>query len=260
MRRMKRWIATALSGIILFSTGSIGFRAEAIMIEPYTEFSRTVAGEGMVLLKNDIPEGMDTKALPFVKGEKIALYGGKKSAEDYQAGGGGSGVVRTPYKASMLDGMELKEREGKVVLDDEQRINYWTGTQPTQEQIARAAETSDTAIAFISRYSEEGRDRPLEGDYYLTAEEKERLQTLRQHFKKLVVVLNIGAVMDTSWFMGDDPECPAFWAGMPLPTFCAGTSIPPANWWIPLRRITPIICPTATLKTRRLQLMKKISL
>lgn len=68
--------------------------------------SRKAATEGMVLLKNE------NNALPFKKGEKIALFG--KAVIEYIKGGGGSGDVNCPYVRNIADGFKEKERDGKV--------------------------------------------------------------------------------------------------------------------------------------------------
>lgn len=74
----------------------------------HIELSRKVAADGMVLLKNN------GNALPLKRGEHIALFG--KSAVDYFKGGGGSGDVYTRYIRNILDGLRIKEKEGKLCL------------------------------------------------------------------------------------------------------------------------------------------------
>ena len=56
--------------------------------------SRKAAADGMVLLKNS------DNALPFARGEKIALFG--KATIEYIKGGGGSGDVHCPYIRRMV--------------------------------------------------------------------------------------------------------------------------------------------------------------
>ena len=72
----------------------------------HIELSRKAAGEGMVLLKN---EG---SLLPFCKGQKLAVFG--KAAVDYVKGGGGSGDVTVAYTRNLMEGLRIKEQEGKV--------------------------------------------------------------------------------------------------------------------------------------------------
>ena len=76
--------------------------------EDHLALARRAAAEGMVLLKN---EG---HLLPFKRGTRLAVFG--KAQADYVKGGGGSGDVTTAYSRSLLDGLRLKEQEGKVSL------------------------------------------------------------------------------------------------------------------------------------------------
>ena len=68
--------------------------------------SRKAAADGMVLLKNK------NSALPFKRGEKVALFG--KATIEYIKGGGGSGDVHTPYIRNIYDGFTEKQKDGKV--------------------------------------------------------------------------------------------------------------------------------------------------
>ena len=69
--------------------------------------------------------------------------------------------------------------------------------EKAEEDIAEAA--CDTAVFVISRDSSEGRDRkPEKGDYYLTDEEDAILDIITGKFEKVIVLLNVGAVIDMS--------------------------------------------------------------
>ena len=74
----------------------------------HIELSRRAATEGMVLLKNE------NKTLPLKQGQKIALFG--QASLNYIKGGGGSGDVYCKYVRNVYEGMEIKEKEGKVSL------------------------------------------------------------------------------------------------------------------------------------------------
>ena len=55
----------------------------------------------------------------------------------------------------------------------------------------------------ICRFSEESYDRkgiPGDGDFYLTKEEQNLVDTVTANFAHVVVVLNVGGMVDTSWF------------------------------------------------------------
>ena len=76
--------------------------------EEHIALSRCAAAEGMVLLKNE------NGVLPVRKGTRAALFG--KAGADYVKGGGGSGDVTVAYIRNLIDGMRIKEQEGKVLL------------------------------------------------------------------------------------------------------------------------------------------------
>lgn len=177
----------------------------------HIQMSREAAAEGMVLLKNE------SRILPFSQGTKLALFG--KASVDYVKGGGGSGDVTVDYIRSLQEGLECKEKEGKVQilasLGDFYRKNvreqYQKGILPGQtaepeipEELLREAKAwADAAVISICRFSGEGWDRkgiPGDGDFYLTREEQKMVDTVTANFEKIIVVLNVGGVVDTSWF------------------------------------------------------------
>ncbi len=183
---------------------------------------RELAGECLVLLEND-------GTLPVRDIGRIALYG--NGARHTVKGGGGSGEVNTRNDINICDGLEAAgfEIASKGWLDRydanyDDAINAYISTvesiaeergvpvtsvyfeispeapqmpEITEEDFAEAA--CDTAIFVISRDSSEGRDRtPSKGDYYLTDEEDSNLDFLTHHFDKVIVLLNVGAVIDMS--------------------------------------------------------------
>jgi beta-glucosidase len=179
--------------------------------------SRKAATEGMILLKNS------GHALPFTgKIKNIALFGNTS----YQAyiGGAGSGFVAVAYSINLLDGLINAGYSVDDALKDKY-INYMKQNAPTGgDMIAnmmggkkRAAEMEvtdstarkmadkfDIAIYTIGRNSGEGEDRKLEDDYNLSSTELSSINNISNAFhhlgKKIVVVLNIGGVIETaSW-------------------------------------------------------------
>ena len=202
----------------------------------HLELSRQVASEGMVLLKNE------DHVLPLKKGTKVALFG--KGTADYVKGGGGSGDVTVPYLRSLHQGMQIKQKEGKVeILESladfyEQNVarQYEGGAAPGMtvepvvpaELLEEAKAFTDTAIISICRFSGEGWDRKtvLTGNYQLSAEEQKMfdlsaklfengdfcltqaeqkmIRLVTENFAKVIVVLNIGGVMETEWFRAND--------------------------------------------------------
>lgn len=183
--------------------------------EEHIQLSRQAAAEGMVLLKNE--GGL----LPFERGSGIALFG--KAQIDYVRGGGGSGEVTTSYTRNIYEGMKIKETEGKLrVLDSlsafyEENVKkqYADGREngKTIEPeipaglLAEARRFTDTAVITICRFSGEGWDRkgiPGDGDFYLSPEEQAMVEKVTAVFPRVAVVLDVGGMVDTSWFRGND--------------------------------------------------------
>ncbi|MBQ0125424.1 MAG: glycoside hydrolase family 3 C-terminal domain-containing protein [Clostridiales bacterium] len=181
--------------------------------------AREAAIEGMVLLQND-------GALPL-HNKRVALYGA--GARMTVKGGYGSGEVRDRYSISIAEGLE---NEGFEILtkawldgydkyyadtyeayrqDAEKRVEgirdfhqilrtvppfvHPTGMPVSDTDIADC----DTAIYVLSRQAGEGHDRHTEkSDYYLSDVEEENLRFLREHYKKLVLIVNVGGFIDLS--------------------------------------------------------------
>lgn len=202
----------------------------------HIELSRQAAAEGMVLLKNE------KRVLPFSKGQKLALFG--KGTIDYVKGGGGSGDVTVAYVRNLYEGLKIKEQEGKVQIYEpaaefykkEVRRQYEEGAVPgmtvepeiPEELLKGARAYTDTAVISICRYSGEGWDRKsvLEpsgkeenqeealvkrsaqiferGDFCLSNAEHKMVKTVQQTFPKVAVVLNVGGMVDTTWFKNED--------------------------------------------------------
>lgn len=205
--------------------------------EEHVLLSKEAAKEGMVLLKNE------KKVLPLTKGSKVALFG-KGIFDYVKGGGGSGDVhsayVRNLYEGlqQFQDEVTLYEP-----LCDFYRKNvaeqYAGGAVPgmtvepaiTVEQVREARDFADTALIIISRFSGEGWDRSSiewdgeynpwktepgtsmpavsarifpKGDFYLTAEEEEMIEKVKAEFDRIVVVLNIGGIMDTSWIKKDE--------------------------------------------------------
>ena len=183
----------------------------------HIEFSRKAAGEGMVLLKNE------NKTLPLEKGTKIAIFG--KAQIDYVRGGGGSGVVYSEYERNIYEGFKIKEEEGKVQIfhklskfyEENMQMGqmdnlptwYRTNVVPgkgaesevPEDLVKEACEFADTAIVTICRYSGEGWDRSSgKRDFYLSDEEAKIVETACNNFDTVIVLLNVGGMIDTQWF------------------------------------------------------------
>ena len=201
-KSFKKYLALIM---VLVFTLSV-FPVASVMATPLEgnpELAREVSPEGMVLLENH--------ALPLSRGQKVAIFGSGQI--DYVKGGGGSGNVNAPYIVNILQGLKNKENEGKIEIYkpladayEEYFASGNSGQMPlTDELINGAADFCDTAIVVIHRYSTEGSDRSAtKGDFYLSDVEVSMLDRVAEAFDKVIVVLNIGAVIDTSWI--DDYE------------------------------------------------------
>jgi len=182
----------------------------------HAKISRQAANEGMVLLKNK------SGTLPLTNGKKVALFG--NTAYDMIAGGTGSGNVNKPYLVSLDQGMAsagftvdnaLADAYRKYLADAKAkrpRPRGFSFSAPPPipempidpETMAHKAESSDLAIITIGRNAGEGADRKIENDFMLSDAEKDLIQTVSTAFhgkgKKLVIVLNIGGVIEVaSW-------------------------------------------------------------
>ncbi|WP_204122887.1 glycoside hydrolase family 3 protein [Lacticaseibacillus mingshuiensis] len=185
----------------------------------HADLARRLAREGMVLLKND------DNALPLTDGVKLAVFGTNQF--DYVKGGGGSADVVAPYAHGLNDGLAEKEAAGQLSVfaplsdfyresvQTQRAANIEVGrtTQPALDPalIEAAARFTDTAIITIGRFSGEGNDRQLkpgDGDYYLAPEEDAMVAAATVNFAHVIVVLNVGGVVDTNWFK-DDPRIQA---------------------------------------------------
>ena len=178
----------------------------------HIRLSRQAAADGMVLLKNE------ENLLPLKRGSRVALLG--KASVDYVKGGGGSGDVTVAYVRNLCDGMEEKAAEGKVQVFEPLHAFYrenvaqqrQAGCQPgyTAEPelpktlLDQAAAECEVAVVSICRFSREDFDRkgePDDGDFYLSPGEQKLIRDASAAFSRIVVVLNVGGMVDSSWFI-----------------------------------------------------------
>ena len=193
--------------------------------EEHIALSCHAAEEGMVLLKN---EG---GILPFEKGTRVALLG--KGTFDYVKGGGGSGDVTVSHTVNLYDGLirtGYVETEEKTVQFYRRYVQdqYRAGCEPglvaepelPDELLSLARAFTDTAVISISRFSGEGWDRSVQGkqppvgrglaaqstglfergDFYLSDAESAMVKKVTAAFPRVVVVLNVGGMVDSEWF------------------------------------------------------------
>src|SRR5450830_1388073 len=157
------------------------------------QLSKEAATQGMVLLENL------NGALPMASSGNVALFG--VGAYATVKGGTGSGAVNNRYTISVRDGFEAA---GYTVTTSDA---YWEAMSTTRVEQALTAESvaptapTDTAIFVVARNSGEGSDRSSgAGDYLLTDVERADLALIGQTYDNVVVVLNVGGIVDTSFF------------------------------------------------------------
>lgn len=189
-------------------------------LKAHAAVARKGATEGMVLLKNS------GATLPLAGG-KAALFG--IGSYETVAGGTGSGHVNKAYIVNMDEGLEAAGIELVGELRDmyksysefahnrrkaERDLSWWEvlGTElvpeleVSQKCIERSADKADFAIVTIRRNAGEGADRTITDDFNLSTEETRMINQISTAFhaagKKVIVVLNIGGVIETASWAG----------------------------------------------------------
>ena len=187
-------------------------------LEEHAKITRNSASEGMVLLKNE-------NMLPFKEVKNIALIG--STSYNFISGGTGSGDVDEAYTVALDEalknaGYELN-KDALQAYEEHQAKNTYKKPQGTIEVLKammnpyspenfdystkllkKVAKTSDIAVITIGRNSGEGFDRVEKDDFKMTDQEIQMIQNTCKEFhalnKKVLVVLNVGGVVETaSW-------------------------------------------------------------
>jgi beta-glucosidase len=173
--------------------------------------TRQAAAEGCVLLKND-------GALPLERSDPIAVLG-RCQYDWFFVGYGSGGDVRSPYKTNLLDGLRAAGANlfeplaakyealcnSKKYAAEKGYWGHWPQSRPefTDElavEIAAAFRECNTALVVIGRAAGESADlAPGKGGWLLTDAERAMLDIACRYFKKTVVVLNVGSLIDLSW-------------------------------------------------------------
>lgn len=182
-----------------------------VPLEGFADFSRKVAAEGAVLLKN---EG---QVLPLQARDTVSVFG-RTQINYYRSGTGSGGSVHVSHTTNLLGGL----REKSIAMNEELAAAYekWIEQNPfdnggggwaaepwhqkemplTDELVSAARHTSDKAIVIIGRTAGEDQDNADEsGSYRLTAEEQAMLKLVTAYFDQTVVVLNVSNIIDMSW-------------------------------------------------------------
>ncbi|MDQ6419671.1 glycoside hydrolase family 3 N-terminal domain-containing protein [Paenibacillus sp. LHD-117] len=208
------------------------------LFDESNSLARKTAADAMVLLKNNnnllpLAEGSNVGLITSSNLKGRGGFGDNAitSSDFVSRGGGSAGVYFDPTHASVVSLEDALQEKFTVtnadnVKDIKQAAGYtknlsytstsgrvtginltYTGTfdQATLDASAASlAASSNYGIYVVSRQTGEGADNALTGNdgYYLTTEEEKTLKAYSDAFhaqgKKLIVLLNIGAALDTT--------------------------------------------------------------
>lgn len=188
-------------------------------LKAHAEVTRQSATEGMVLLKNS------SSTLPLTNEKKASVFG--ITAYDFIAGGTGSGDVNKAYTIDLMTGLN----NAGITVDDKLADVYlkykafqesieaavprtgwfWGKAQLPEFAVSKKiindqAQKSDIAIITLGRQAGEGSDRKEANDFNLTDIEQQLISDVCNAFhannKKVVVILNMGNVIETASWKG----------------------------------------------------------
>lgn len=192
----------------------------------YLDTARKTVAEGCVLLKND------NKALPFEKDCRISVFG-RIQKHYYKSGTGSGGMVNVTKVTNIMDGLResgaVRINEKLVAVYDEWEKTHpydagtgWGNENWSQEEmplddsvVSEAAAGSDAAVIVIGRTAGEDRDSSCTGgSFLLTDIEEQMLEKVCKAFKRVVVLLNVGGIIDMSFVEKYDPAAVMYvWQG-----------------------------------------------
>lgn len=193
--------------------------------DKYLKTAAQVVSEGIVMLKNE------HQALPLKPDEEIALFG-RIQFHYYKSGTGSGGMVNVSKVTNIVDGLQESgiklnqelldvyhkwDNENPFDLGDGWGKEPWSQKEmPLEDSLAaRAAKRCQTAIAVIGRTAGEEQDNSLtEGSFLLSSDEKQMLTTVRRHFSKMIVLLNVGNIIDMNELLEIAPDAILYvWQG-----------------------------------------------
>ena len=206
-------LADKFSGTSLSQESNVPV-GERYVTQGLPELIRQAGADGGVLLKND-------GVLPLKSNDKVAVFG-RCQIDYFYVGYGSGGDVKPPYKVNFLQAMQEAEKQGKFSLNNNLAGKYaewgarkenlpfdgWWGHWPMNYPempldktiVEESANQSNVAIIVIGRAAGEDRENTLEkGSYYLTDEERKMLDLVTDTFKKVVVIMDCGNLMDMAW-------------------------------------------------------------
>ncbi len=191
----------------------------------YEAKATEAVAEGIVLLENK------GDVLPLDKSEPIAVFG-RIQLDYYKSGTGSGGMVNVSHVINIPEGLEMRGAAPDAELL--QIYRDWTAEHPfdrgvtwggepwCQEEMPLSdtlaesvAKRCRTAVCVIGRTAGEEMDNSrTEGSWFLTAGEKDMLRTVRKAFDRMVVVLNVGNIIDMGFVCEIAPDAVLYaWQG-----------------------------------------------
>lgn len=173
----------------------------------YLDTAAKMVSEGIVMLKNN------NNALPLDTDKEVAVFG-RIQFHYYKSGTGSGGMVNVTKVVNILDGLiDNGVKVNEKLLDTYRKWDKenpfdlgegWGGEPWSQKEmpldeglVKETAKSCETAIVIIGRTAGEEQDNRLEaGSYLLSDDEIEMLTVVRKHFKKVVLLLNVGNIID----------------------------------------------------------------
>ncbi|MDE5854976.1 MAG: glycoside hydrolase family 3 C-terminal domain-containing protein, partial [Ruminococcus sp.] len=193
--------------------------------DKYLKIASDTVAEGIVMLKND------NSALPLKKDETVSVFG-RIQLHYYKSGTGSGGMVNVSKVTNIVDGLleagvKLNEELLDVYKKWDEKNPYDLGTgwgaepwsqveMPLDDDLVKkSAENGDTAIVIIGRTAGEEQDVKYEaGSFLLTDLEKQMLVKVRGVFKKVIVLLNVGGLIDINFIEDCKPDALLYvWQG-----------------------------------------------
>lgn len=173
----------------------------------YLDTAAKMVSEGIVMLKNE------NNALPLDTDKEVAVFG-RIQFHYYKSGTGSGGMVNVTKVVNILDGLiDNGVKVNEKLLDTYRKWDKenpfdlgegWGGEPWSQKEmpldeglVKETAKSCETAIVIIGRTAGEEQDNRLEaGSYLLSDDEIAMLTVVRENFKKVVLLLNVGNIID----------------------------------------------------------------
>ncbi len=175
--------------------------------DKYLDTAAKMVSEGIVMLKNE------NNALPLDTDKEVAVFG-RIQFHYYKSGTGSGGMVNVTKVVNILDGLiDNGVKVNEKLLDTYRKWDRenpfdlgegWGGEPWSQKEmpldeglVKETAKSCETAIVIIGRTAGEEQDNRLEaGSYLLSDDEIAMLKVVRENFKKVVLLLNVGNIID----------------------------------------------------------------